>query len=150
VHNFVLENVQLDPGTQQALRIGRAMAMLREDHLFDADRAIAELRRGGGDDSAGLALVELYRDVKTGHPTEAIELFHQRRESMRNQLGHRFADAYVLVARAYDLLGRESEARNAYHNATVLAPATELSRRYPETAGLLEKYGATPAPPEAA
>ena len=27
------------------LRLARAMAMLREDHLFDADRAISELRR---------------------------------------------------------------------------------------------------------
>ena len=76
VHNHLLETINFDDSTAHGIRLGRAMAMLREDHLVDADRAISELRRTSqGRESAGLALVELYRDVKTGHPTEAIEHF---------------------------------------------------------------------------
>jgi hypothetical protein len=45
VQDYLLENVNLDGATIHSLRLGRAMAMLREDHLFDADRAINELRR---------------------------------------------------------------------------------------------------------
>lgn len=93
VHDYLLEQGGLDPSSEFALRVGRAMAMLREDHLFDADRAISEMRRaaatGQGVDTAGLALVELYRDVKTGHPHEAIETFEKHGTVIRDQLGHR-------------------------------------------------------------
>jgi hypothetical protein len=174
VQNELLEHAPLDPGTMHGLRLARAMAMLRADHLFDADRAINELRRQvtragraaseaqSPDDlaptspdqpqslSAGLALVELYRDVKTGHPAEAVELFNSTLPALRQQLGHRVADAHVLVARAHDLLDRADEAAKHYHNATVLAPAVELHRRYPETQALASKYPAAQAPQEAA
>jgi hypothetical protein len=123
------------------------MAMLREDHLFDADRAIAELRRLEGDqETAGLALVEIYRDVKTGHPDEAIDIFETRLPTLRDQLGHRLADAYALVSRAYDLRERATDARDAWHKATLLAPPIELLRRYPEVAPVAEKYPPSPAP----
>jgi tetratricopeptide (TPR) repeat protein len=185
VQNYLLENAPLDGGTAHGLRLARAMAMLREDHLFDADRAINELRRQvtragrafneaniQADDantadaaeaarpetpeqapqslSAGLALIEIYRDVKTGHPTEAIELFDASLSSLREQLGHRVADAHVLVARAYDLLARDAEARSHYEKATLLAPPAELHRRYPETTILASKYPPAAAPKEAA
>jgi tetratricopeptide (TPR) repeat protein len=175
VQNYLLENAPLDGGTAHGIRLARAMSMLREDHLFDADRAINELRQQvtragramneakaqeqGADQpenseapqslSAGLALVELYRDVKTGHPSEAIELFHSTVPALREQLGHRVADGYALTARAYDLLGKSAEAQEYYHKATLLAPPAELHRRYPETALLAEKYQPAPAPQEA-
>jgi tetratricopeptide (TPR) repeat protein len=151
VYDYILREVPLDPGMSHAVQLGRAMALLREDNLLDADRAISELRRGSrGIESAGLALVELYRDVKTGHPAEAIEIFEKQLPVMRRMLGHRLADAWGLAARAYDLLGREPEARQAYANATVLAPQVELSRRYPELSPLAEKFVATAAPAEVA
>jgi tetratricopeptide (TPR) repeat protein len=150
VHNQLLEEGTLDEGSAATVRLARAMAMLREDHLFDADRAINELRRGPLAGSAGLALVEIYRDVKTGHPAEAAELFEQKREVLRDQLGHRIADAYALTARAYDLLGREAEARSAFQSATLLAPVAELLRRYPEVEKLAARYAPAAAPPEAA
>jgi hypothetical protein len=116
----------------------------------DADRAISDLRRRGpAEGTAGLALVEIFRDVKTGHPDEAIEIFNKHLPQLQQQLGHRVADAHGLVARAYDLLGNESEARAAYQRATLLAPAVELQRRYPELVKLAEKYPAAPAPKEA-
>jgi hypothetical protein len=129
------------------------MAMLREDHLFDADRAIAELRRmssGAGVDSGGLALVEIYRDVKTGHPDEAVAIFEDKLPALRDQLGHRVADAYALAARAYDLLGRTAEAQDAYTRATLLAPLVELHRRYPDVEKLAGRYQPASAPAEAA
>ena len=142
----------LDPASAYGLRLGRAMALLSEDHLVDADRAISELRRLGPPDrdSGGLALVEIYRDVKTGHPSEAVELFEKRRTSLRDHLGHRVADAYALAARAYDLLGRREEAQDAFAKATLLAPPPELYRRYAEVEKLKDRYTPTPAPPEAA
>jgi tetratricopeptide (TPR) repeat protein len=151
VQNELIEHVTFDPGTAHALRLARAMAMLHEDHLFDADRAISELRRQDPErQSAGLALVEIYRDVKTGHPAEAIEMFEALRPAMQQQLGNRVADAYALIARAYDLQGKDAEAQDSLTRATLLAPAPELARRYSEFAKLLEKYKPASAPAEAA
>jgi tetratricopeptide (TPR) repeat protein len=152
VQEYLLDSGRVDVGTAYGLKLGRAMAMLREDHLFDADRAISELRRIGPEniDSAGLALVEIYRDVKTGHPAEAIDLFERKLPALRDQLGHRVADAYALVARAYDMLNRPEEARSAFESATLLAPPGELYRRYPEVEKLKDRYPAATAPPEAA
>jgi tetratricopeptide (TPR) repeat protein len=152
VQEYLLDSGTIDLGTAYGLKLGRAMAILREDHLFDADRAISELRRIGPEDidSAGLALVEIYRDVKTGHPAEAIELFERRLPALRDQLGHRVADAYALVARAYDLLNRSADAQSAFEKATLLAPPAELYRRYPEVEKLKDRYQAAVAPPEAA
>ncbi len=149
VQDYLLENVRMDPGTEHGLRLGRTMAMLREDHLSDADRALSELRRDDrARESGGLALLEMYRDVKTGHPEEAIGIFEERWKAMRDQLGHRFGDAQVLVAKCYDLLGRSDEASKAYERATLLVPVVELERRYPETLGLGEKYGGSQWPGE--
>ncbi len=151
VQNYLLENELVDDSADYGLRLLRAMSILREDHLVDADRAISDLRRrSNGNSSAGLALIEIYRDVKTGHPAEAIEIFEQRLPIMQRQLGHRVADAHGLVARAYDMLGREGEAAAAYERATLLAPAAELQRRYPELSKVTEKYHPAPAPAEAA
>jgi tetratricopeptide (TPR) repeat protein len=151
VHNHLLETVRFDENTAHGIRLGRAMAMLHEDHLVDADRAISELRRTSQDrKSAGLALVEIYRDVKTGHPNEAIELFHEALPYIRQQLGHRTGDAYALLAKAYELIGRDREARDAYEKATLLTPISELHRRYPEVVKLSAKYSPARAPAEAA
>jgi tetratricopeptide (TPR) repeat protein len=151
VHDYVLDEIPLDDATDHVVRLGRAMAMLREDNLLDADRAISELRRTSrGVESAGLALVEIYRDVKTGHPAEAIEMFEKRRDVLRRQLGHRVADGWALAARAYDLLDRPGDAQAAYQNATVLMPLAELTRRYPEITPLASKYKPAPAPAEVA
>lgn len=150
VQNHLLDNDLVDPATAFGVRVARAMAMLREDHLFDADRAMSELRRlEGTGESGGLALVEIYRDVKTGHPVEAVDVFETKLPSLRDQLGHRVADAYALAARAYQLLGRDGEAADAWAKATALAPALELLRRYPEVNDVASKYHATAAPAEA-
>ena len=101
-------------------------------------------------ESAGLALIEIYRDVKTGHPAEAIEMFETKLPSLTEQLGHRVADAYVLAAKAYDLLGRSDDAQATFEKATLLSPLAELARRYPEVESLETKYQPALAPAEAA
>ena len=151
VDDFLLDHDGLlDDATAYGVRGMRAVALLREDRLLDADRAISDLRRRGPRTAGPLTLIEIYRDVKTGHPAEAIEMFAARLDTLRQHLGHRVADAHALVARAYDLLGRDAEAAAAYARATALAPAAELHRRYPELAPLLGKYPPTAAPPEVA
>jgi len=147
VQDHLLATNRIDAVTERAIKLGRAMAMLRQDRLFDADRAISDLRRGDArDQSGGLALIEIYRDVKTGHPAEAIEIFQLRRELMRDQLGHRVADAYVLLAKAHDQLNQADEAQRAFTSATLLASFDELSRRYPDVADLAQKYQMAKAP----
>jgi tetratricopeptide (TPR) repeat protein len=150
VQDHLIDSDRIDPDTSFRLRAARAMAMLRQDHLVDADRAMSELRRlEGTGESAGLALVEIYRDVKTGHPAEAIDVFQTKLPSLRDQLGHRAADAYALTARAFQQLGRDAEAADAWAKATLLVPALELVRRYPEVEPVAAKYPGMPAPAEA-
>jgi hypothetical protein len=97
---------------------------------------------------ATLALVEMYRDVKTGHPNEAIETFNLRFQEIRKTLGHRVADAWALVARAYDMLQKNADAESAFRNATLLAPLPELIRRYPEVAAMKDRFSPAAAPAE--
>ena len=149
VQNYLLEHAEFDPATTQGLKLMRAMSMLHVDHLVDADRAIGDLRRENAD-SAGLALVEMYRDVKTGHAAEAVQIFQDRLPSMRTQLGHRVADAYALAARSYELLGQDPDAAAAWEKATLLSPVEEIVRRYPEVASLKDKYPASTTPQEGA
>jgi tetratricopeptide (TPR) repeat protein len=149
VYEHLLEIEGLDPATIHGLKLGRAMSLLREERLFDVDRAISELRRSpNAEHSAGLALIEMYRDVKTGHPREALEMFERKRELLRHQLGHRCADAWLLAAAAYDAIGEAERASAGYENAALLAPRSELMRRYPEASGLDQKYPPPPAPAE--
>ena len=150
VQNHLLESDWVNPATAHGLKLGRAMGMLHEDHLFDADRAISDLKRTGPSESASTALVEMYRDVKTGHPESAIRTFEDKLPALRTQMGHRLGDAYALVARAYDLLGRQTEAADAFRRSTLLAPLSDLCRRYPEVNKLVGRYTPSMAPPEMA
>jgi hypothetical protein len=95
-----------------------------------------------------LALVELHRDVKTGHVQEAIDGFSTHISHWTRLLSHRVADAYGLVACAHDHAGDHRQAQEMYSRATLLCPAGELSYRYREVARLADRYVATPAPKE--
>ncbi|MGN6726222.1 MAG: hypothetical protein ACTHLZ_09910 [Tepidisphaeraceae bacterium] len=168
VYNELIDREGIAGPGGAMVKVGRAMAMLHTDHLYDADRAINDLRRlidRGGigmemmaiDDSlpaqpanpsaiASLRLVELYRDLKTGHTAEAIELFGQHLPQMRSGLGHRVAEAHALAALAYDRASRPLEAQQHFADATALQPLVELVLRYPELRPLTEKYTPTAAP----
>jgi len=150
VYEHILENRLVDGDAAYGVKLARAMSLLREDRLVDADRAMGELRRmDRADDSAGLALLEIYRDVKTGHPQEAIAEFEKKKNLLRRQLGHRAADGYALAAKAFDLAGENDKARDVFENATLLSSIGELKRRYPEISGMEEKYAVAPGPAEA-
>jgi tetratricopeptide (TPR) repeat protein len=147
ISDYLIESLPHEEPAVHAVKLSRGMALLRQDRLFDADRVIMDLRRSAhAAESGGLALLELYRDVKTGHATDAIEMFGKRRDMIRNQLGHRAADAHVLMAQASHMLGRHAEAAAEYEAATLLAPAIELHRRYPETSALAGAYVAASPP----
>jgi hypothetical protein len=151
IADHVLETIPLDAPAVHQVKLARATALLRQDRLFDADRAISDLRHSPqAAESAGLALLEMYRDVKTGHPTEALETYGAKLELIRRQLGHRVAEAYVLAAAANHLLNNPEPAQADYARATIMAPATDLHRRYPETAVLAASYPPVLAPPEIA
>ncbi|HEY0007245.1 MAG TPA: hypothetical protein VGB55_00850 [Tepidisphaeraceae bacterium] len=138
------------------VKLGRALAMLHADRLYDADCAINELRRTidrGPPNiapdplpSAALRLVEIYRDVKTGHDAEAIEHFRQNRALITQGLAHRAGEAYALVAYAYHRLGMSADATDAMTAATTLQPAADLLRTYPELRPLLDVYPPAHAP----
>ena len=149
VYEYLLDTNHLDPSMEFGLKLGRGMSILHEERLIDADRAINELRKlSGSEESGGLPLLEIYRDVKTGHPAEAIAIFQEKLPLMQLQLGHRVAEAWALVAKAYDMVGQVDSARFAYENATALLPIAELSRKYVEVASLTGKYLPVAAPAE--
>jgi hypothetical protein len=77
-------------------------------------------------------------------------MFETTLPALRKQLGHRVSDAYALAARAYDFLGKTESAQAHWQNATLLAPAVELQRRYPELSVMTQKYQPAAAPAEAA
>ena len=151
IDDHLLETMSLEAPAVHIVKLAKAMALLCQDRLFDADRAISDLRRSPqAAESGGLAIVEIYRDVKTGHPAEAVEIFKKKRDLIRRQLGQRLADACILVAKAHDMLNQPEQAKTLYESATLLAPLVELVRRYPETGDLSAKYQPAPAPAEVA
>lgn len=182
LYEELLDREQIIGPGAAAVRLARAVALLKADRLYDADRAISDLRRdlsrrpqpdrretgpaatpeaaaiagptdfstlpaaGDAMTYAATRLVELYRDVKTGHPVDAIELFTADRQALRTGLGHRYAEALALVAAAHDRLNHPEEAAGHFADATALAPAVDLVRRYPELAPLPGRYAVTPTP----
>jgi hypothetical protein len=142
-------------GAGTVVKLGRALAMLHADRLYDADRAINDLRRSidrnpdHANDTlawAALRLIELYRDVKTGHDAEAVELFQSHRDRITLGLGHRAGEAHALVAIAHHRLGQADAARAAMASATTLQGVGDLVRTYPELRPLLSLYPPAPAP----
>lgn len=147
--DYLLGHINLDDDTASGVKMGRTMALLRDDNLLEADRALSELSRSAGaKQSAGLALLALYRDVKTGHAAEALDGLDDKVKLVRDQMGHRVADVYALAARAYDFLSRPSEAQAMFSQASLMTPLGELVRRYPELQSLIGKYVPHPAPLE--
>ena len=149
------------------VKLARASEMLRADHLYDADRAINDLRRlldRGGVAAemarfdtglvarpdpaalAGLRLLELHRDVKTGHNAEAVDHFTAELPDLRRGLGHRVADAHALIAIAAHRLNRPADAQARFADATALAPLSELVKRYPDLWPLCAVYSPTSPP----
>lgn len=137
-----------------ALRGARAHALLREDQLVDADRALTELRRedvaGDGVAETLYRLLGMLRDVSNGHPEEALSTYREYRDTSLALMGSRASSADALAAAAAHALGRREEAQAYWYRATVLESAGELVAKYPVVRGVSEAYEATPVPAEVA
>lgn len=132
------------------LRSAKVYALLREDRLADADRALGELRRMGreGPVGAALALAEAYRDVRTGHGADLLEAHPAMRELVARFLGARVGDIEALAAWARHRAGDLAGARRHWRRATLLQPVPELLQRYPELAPVASAIPAEPIPGE--
>lgn len=135
-----------------ALRAVRTIALLRDDRLIDADRAINDLRKLGRDGQPGafLALVEAYRDVRTGHGDDVLSHHTRRRALVRDALGTRVADLDALAAWAALRHGDEPGAAALWRRATVVRPAPELIWLYPELAEVAARLAPPNSPQELA
>lgn len=132
------------------LRGAKAFALLREDRLADADRAVTDLKKLGRDGPAGavLALAEHYREVRTGHVAEVLEHHETRRKLIAQHFTSRVADADALAAWAAYQLGNISLAGKFWQRATTVGNVTELLERFPELSKLTSAIAPAPLPPE--
>jgi len=137
VIDLVIAEGHLDPASATGMCAARTLALLREDRLVDADRALSQLKKRTGGRSVPLLLMELYRDVKTGHHEEALESFNRDLPMLQEKGGNRQADAWALAARAAQARGRLAEAVRMAREALRLGDASEIIARFPETESAL-------------
>jgi hypothetical protein len=136
------------------LRAARVYAMLRDQRLVDADRALSELRRTDPDvelsrqGEALVVLLQLYRDAVTGHGEEALRLLDAKRGVVARQLGVRVAEADALGAHAALSVGRPDEAALLWSRATLLLTPQALLARYPQLQSTSSQLPAAPTPVE--
>lgn len=137
-------------GMVGSLRGARAYAMLREDRLFDADRALTDIKKMGRDGPMGalLALSEQYRDVRTGHADDVLEKHSARRTLVAGHISTRVADLDALAAWAALRLGQRELASALWRRATTVGQASELTERYPELSSVAGELSPTPLPAE--
>lgn len=120
-----------------SLRARRVYAMLREDRLVDADRALGELRRQdrevdvAGNAGAMVALLGIYRDAVTGHGDDALQSLNKHRATIAKHLGVRVGDADALAAHAAFGMGQADLAATLWHRATLLVSPASLVESYP-------------------
>ena len=149
VQEHLLDNELVEGGTAFGLRLGRAMAMLREDHLFDADRAISDLRRTGRPPTSGR------REAGGGPPLSRLresrrppaEPSRSSKEAHGPRNARHASRRYALVA-ALRLLAARAK-RVTVRTGDAPGAAAERSRRYPDVQKLEAKYDPAVAPPEA-
>jgi hypothetical protein len=136
VYDYLLDQQRLDEYSVYNLRAGRAMAMLKDDRLYDADKAIGQLRQTGPSDSPPLIVLELFHALKTGRSRDLLEMYAGRRDYLKVELGPKSADAHAFAAAAFFQLGDAGRAGECWFLATVIAPPTELVGRFPELGGV--------------
>ncbi|MFN4243852.1 MAG: hypothetical protein ACK4PI_11525 [Tepidisphaerales bacterium] len=133
----------------QAIRVE---ALLREDRLLDADRALAELRQDPaklGDVTRGLtAVLSMVRDVMTGHPDEALETYARHRTGVMLELGSMVSRADAAAAAAAHQRGLPELAAACWRRATCLESPAELVRELPCLSDVARTYPAAEVPPE--
>lgn len=141
LYEYLLSNSQFPAGISFSLRCARLYAMIRLDHLTDAYETIGQMRRESSSSSALLSVLEMYRDVKTGHFEEALGIFQDRKAIFAAQLGHRSCDAWALASWASWGMQRPEQAGMFARNAALLGDRGEILRRFPECAAAFATGG---------
>lgn len=144
LYDYLLEEAGLPLPIAFSVRCARLYVLLREDRLLDAHQMIVRLRRESPTPSAMLGLLEMYRDVKTGHPEEALAIFDQQRAAFPAQLGHRSSDAWALAAAASAHLQKSEQASVYASRAAILCSRQDIVRRFPECATVLQSLPKAP------
>lgn len=142
IYEHMLQERAADPVQLHTARVGLGAAMLRTGQTTDAVGLIDRLEREElpGSLKAHIELLSLFREVTMGHAIEGLDRAEQRRELFRRHLGTRAGYGYALLAAAYDAGGQANEAARLWHQATMLVPPAELSRRFSEVKRLMAKY----------
>ncbi len=148
IYEHLLQERQADPLQLHTARVGLGAAMLRTGQTTDAVGLIDRLEREElpGSLKAHIELLALFREVTMGHATERLDRAEERRELFRRHLGTRAAYGYALLAVAFDIGGDAGQAGRCWHDATMLLPAAELTRRFGELRRVLDKYPAAAVP----
>ncbi len=144
--DYLLDHIPEDHPTAHLLRAQRAMALLHEDRLVDADTEIRALRRAPLDDptaAALAALAELYQQMKTNHHADALaQAEHEDPRRTLAPLGGEAAHGYALIALAAHRSDRPTEAGNWWRAATLLIDPDRLIADMPDLAALRDLHPA--------
>jgi tetratricopeptide (TPR) repeat protein len=148
IYEHLLQERMADPVQLHTARVGLGAAMLRTGQTTDAVGLIDRLEREElpGSLKAHIELLGLFREVTMGHATDRLDRAEERRALFRRHLGNRAGYGYALLAAAFDIAGQADQAARYWHDATLLLPATELTRRFSELKRVGGKYPAAVIP----
>lgn len=144
IYETLLREDEADPVQLHNARVSLAAAMLRTGQITDAVNLIDRLERADLPDPlrAQVELLSLFREVTMGQAQSGIARAEQRRELFRQYLGTRAAFGYGLLAAAFDRVNRSEQARDFWHDATLLLKPAALTERFEELKGVAAKYPA--------
>lgn len=148
IYERLLEENEGDAIQLQTARVGLAEALLRNGQLADAVTLIDRLERAAPPAPlrAQVELVMLLREILTGQSGDALPRSEERRKLFREYMGTAAAFGYALLSAAFDMARQEATAARYWSDATLLMHRDDLVRRYPELAGIADRYPATENP----
>jgi hypothetical protein len=148
IYESVLEERQADPVQLHTARVGLGAAMLRTGQTTDAVGLIDRLEREElpGSLRAHSELLALFREITMGHAADRLDRAEERRELFRRHLGTRAAYGYALLAAAFDITSHTQQARQYWHDATLLLSSEDLVRRFSELKRVAAKHPAATVP----
>lgn len=133
----VLE-IRTGEASARLAKIRKALSLLAEDRLTDANTLIDSLRAQQLPEPLGtlVELAVLYRQIRTGHVEDAVAAAPQLARRAREHLGHRAAMVYGLQASAHLAGGDRPSAERYYDCATRLMTPARLGEQLPDLASL--------------
>jgi len=136
---YLLDHLPAQHPTAHLLRAQRAMGLLREDRLADADSELRALQRADVD-GLTMSIVKLgllMQRVKTHHDADALaEAASDDPHQTFAPIGTEAAYGYGMLALASHRTQQPDQAQRWWHDATMLLPAEHLIDAMPEFAPL--------------